>query len=320
MVVGTTRGGVFISYRRDDSQGWAGRLADDLREHFGDARVYRDLDSNRAAADYLRQIDEALALARVVIVVIASSWASAVDGSGRRRLEDEADLVRYEVTHSLQEDLVVVPVLVGGAAMPGPNELPAPLRRLCTIQAIRLSDDDWRYGVGRLIALLEDHAVVPMHRTKHEQAGDAAGWRQMLTTASDAATAHRQFSRTVAASRRRTHDALLATVEALGYGTIYHDGDAAWIAFDVRPETPRWLKSAGQRRGDPHAFVIARVIDASPGTEVLVEFQSARLPLMGSWDRRWTREFLDDVERVLAGQGVVGGGARKQLAKRPKSA
>jgi len=37
--------GVFISYRREDSQGLAGRLFDRLVQRFGEARVFWDIDS-----------------------------------------------------------------------------------------------------------------------------------------------------------------------------------------------------------------------------------------------------------------------------------
>lgn len=36
--------GVFISYRRIDSQATAGRLSDDLKRAFGDDAVFRDID------------------------------------------------------------------------------------------------------------------------------------------------------------------------------------------------------------------------------------------------------------------------------------
>lgn len=36
--------GIFISYRRDDSQGFAGRLADDLTEIFSPDLVFRDVE------------------------------------------------------------------------------------------------------------------------------------------------------------------------------------------------------------------------------------------------------------------------------------
>jgi len=37
-------GMIFISYRRDDARGIAGRLMDTLSDYFGDGRVFRDIE------------------------------------------------------------------------------------------------------------------------------------------------------------------------------------------------------------------------------------------------------------------------------------
>jgi len=36
--------GIFVSYRRDDSQGFAGRLTDDLSDMLGSDSVFRDIE------------------------------------------------------------------------------------------------------------------------------------------------------------------------------------------------------------------------------------------------------------------------------------
>ncbi len=38
------KGGIFISYRRDDAPAYAGRLYDRLASHFGKARVFMDVE------------------------------------------------------------------------------------------------------------------------------------------------------------------------------------------------------------------------------------------------------------------------------------
>jgi hypothetical protein len=40
--------GIFISYRRDESAGYAGRIGDRFIEQFGEDRVFRDLDSAKS--------------------------------------------------------------------------------------------------------------------------------------------------------------------------------------------------------------------------------------------------------------------------------
>ena len=45
---------VFISYRRDAGAGYAGRIADTLVEHFGEDKVFRDIDSLEPGLDLLK--------------------------------------------------------------------------------------------------------------------------------------------------------------------------------------------------------------------------------------------------------------------------
>ena len=53
-----------------------------------------------------------------MLVVIGPRWLTAADPNGRRRLDDPDDLTRLEVAAALRRGIRVVPVLVGGAAMP----------------------------------------------------------------------------------------------------------------------------------------------------------------------------------------------------------
>ena len=52
--------GEFISYRRDDSAGWAGRLATDLEGRFGAVTVFQDIEAIAAGEDFFQTIDQAL--------------------------------------------------------------------------------------------------------------------------------------------------------------------------------------------------------------------------------------------------------------------
>jgi len=140
---------IFISYRRDDSSGFAGRLEDDLSECFGDASVFRDREIP-AGADFARHLSERLASAEVALVVIGRSWLDARDRGGARRLDQPDDWVRREIEHVLDSDCLVVPVLVDGATMPWPEQLPDTLDPLAGRQAVSLSDLRWRQDVEAL--------------------------------------------------------------------------------------------------------------------------------------------------------------------------
>ena len=135
-------GTLFISYRRDDTQGFAGRLEDDLSEHFGDALVFRDREIP-AGTDFAAHLERHLAEAEVVLVVIGPNWLAARNAAGDRRLELPQDWVRREIMLALATDVPVVPVLVGGATMPAASDLPSALAPLAGRQAFILSDQRW---------------------------------------------------------------------------------------------------------------------------------------------------------------------------------
>jgi TIR domain len=145
-------GHVFISYRRDDSVAWAGRLRDTLGRFCYPERIFRDLEGIPPGKDFVDAIDEALTLVDISIVLIGPRWLNAAHDSGGRRLDDPDDWVRVEIARALErDDVLVVPALVGGACMPAAEELPDPLQPLARRNAIEISDSRWDYDVGRLM-------------------------------------------------------------------------------------------------------------------------------------------------------------------------
>jgi hypothetical protein len=143
-------GGIFISYRREDAAGEAGRLADHLTSRFGHGRVFMDIDAIEPGTDFVASLDRALTATGVVLVVIGRHWLTAVDSGGRKRLEDPADFVRREVLSALQGDGRVVPVLVQGATMPSAAELPAEMAPLAARQAMAIQHEEFSADAQRL--------------------------------------------------------------------------------------------------------------------------------------------------------------------------
>jgi hypothetical protein len=143
---------IFLSYRVDDTEHAVGRLAEDLREHFGAERVFQDMASILPGTDFVEALQSGLATCAATLVMIGPKWLHATDKNGRRRLDDPDDWVRREVIDSLQsEDVRVFPVLVGAAQMPAPEDLPEPLRSLPRRQAFPLTSRHWRQDVALLI-------------------------------------------------------------------------------------------------------------------------------------------------------------------------
>jgi hypothetical protein len=172
-------GSIFVSYRRDDAAGFAGRLEDELERRFGDVEVFRDVDDIASGDDFVRRLDHALQNCGVFIAVIGRSWLTARNADGGRRLDDPNDFVRQEIGAALRRDVRVIPVLVDSARMPVEADLPEDLKSLARRQAHELSDSRWDYDIGRLASSVEE-ALGP-------QAQPTPVKRRWLVTAAGAA-------------------------------------------------------------------------------------------------------------------------------------
>ena len=115
---------IFLSYRRDDSSGYAGHLYERLTERFGQPNVFMDIDSLAPGVDFLEAIHQTLDGCDTVLVLIGRGWLDASDREGLRRLENPNDFVRLEIEAALSGNHRVIPVLVSGAEMPLESELP----------------------------------------------------------------------------------------------------------------------------------------------------------------------------------------------------
>lgn len=137
---------VFISYRRSDTSGWAGRLFDHLVETFGAADVFIDIDSLRPGVPFPETLASEIAGCDAVLVLIGRHWLD-VEADGKRRLDLDTDFVRLEIAHAIESGKPLIPLLVDGAAMPDAASLPEPLRPLATCQSKTLSHANFRREV-----------------------------------------------------------------------------------------------------------------------------------------------------------------------------
>jgi TIR domain len=145
---------IFVSYRRSDSQGEAGRLFDDLVKHFGDDMVFMDVAGIEAGRDFRKVIEESVAECGVLLVMIGPGWLNAKDERGVRRLDDSGDFVRIETASALRRDVPVVPILVRGAAMPHAEQLPEDLKELAFRNCCELTHARWKSDVQLLLDAL----------------------------------------------------------------------------------------------------------------------------------------------------------------------
>jgi formylglycine-generating enzyme required for sulfatase activity len=145
---------IFISYRRDDSAGYALHLFDSLSARFGRDRIFMDIEQIEPGADFVQAIEGAVGSCDVLVALIGRHWLTATDGTSRR-LDDPNDFIRLEIVSALNRNVRVIPVLVQGATMPGPQDLPEEMASFSRRNAFELSDRRWKHDVDQLIAALE---------------------------------------------------------------------------------------------------------------------------------------------------------------------
>lgn len=154
---------IFISYRRDDTAPYAGRLFADLADHVQRGDLIMDIDSIAPGEHFGQFIRDEVGSCDVLLALIGKRWLTIRDSRRRRRLDDPEDFVRIEIGTALARDIRVVPVLLGGARVPNPARLPPDLQALSQRQAVEITDERWNYDVGRLIEAL-DATVNPVPR------------------------------------------------------------------------------------------------------------------------------------------------------------
>jgi TIR domain len=145
---------IFISYRRDDTEGEAGRLFDDLTRSFGEDSVFMDVSGITPGADFRKAIDDNVASCGVLLAIIGPAWCSMTNSAGERRLDDPNDFVRLEIASALTRKIAVIPVLVHDSKMPRPEDLPDNLKDLAFRNSVEITHARWNSDVQLLTQAL----------------------------------------------------------------------------------------------------------------------------------------------------------------------
>ncbi len=154
---------VFLSYRRSDVGGYAGRLNDVLVQRLGAKNVFHDVSTIAPGRDFADVIQRALDDCDAALAVIGPGW-SATTPEGTSRLQHADDYVRLELATALNHGLPVVPVLLGGAKLPPPDELPDDVKLLTRRQAVVLHDETWHQDVDGLLRSLRGEVEGPVEQ------------------------------------------------------------------------------------------------------------------------------------------------------------
>jgi len=276
--------GVFISYRRDDQAGFAGRLADVLVSTFGADNVFRDIEDIHPGEDFVVAIEKQLAAVDVMLVMIGPAWLTA-SRNGTRRLDEPDDFVRREIEAGLKSGKTVLPVLVGGAAMPAEKDLPPAIVALARRQSFILSDSGWTSDVARLVDVVKP--FFPASRRPARRSGLLWGLAALAVIVLLAVglkgnwLGHSEVPKPVASE-------LAQSLAGRWLATVKYDWGAEHAErFDLRPEngevhgTASYLRVArtveqGVIKGEQLNFVThsQEVVGDGPGREVTHRYRA----------------------------------------------
>src|SRR2546423_6469397 len=145
---------IAISYRREDSLPVTGRLYDRLQTEFGKGNVFMDFDSIPYGVDFRDHIKQMIDQSKVLVAMIGPDWVGRRRHRGRR-IDDAGDFVRIEIAYALNRKLPIIPVLVGNAQMPGPEQLPKDIEGLAFRNALSLDAGiDFHHHAERLVTAI----------------------------------------------------------------------------------------------------------------------------------------------------------------------
>jgi hypothetical protein len=146
---------VFISYRRDDSAGHAGRVHDRLARELGPDLLFMDVDGIPLGRNFVKVLQEEVAKCSVLLAVIGREWLDACDENGRRRLDSPNDFVRVEIAAALQRDIPVIPILLEGTKVPRADQLPDDLQELALRNGLGVRHSSFHSDMDILIRQLK---------------------------------------------------------------------------------------------------------------------------------------------------------------------
>lgn len=128
-----------------------------------------DIDSIPFGLDFREHIQDSLDRCDILVAIVGPRWATP-DESGRLRLTDETDWVRIEIEAALAKKIPVIPMLIDGAALPAPADLPEGLRNLAFRQAAPVdSARDFHPHMDRLIKAMDKLLETNRGRTKTDE-------------------------------------------------------------------------------------------------------------------------------------------------------
>lgn len=152
---------IFINYRRSDSSSIAGRIYEKLRHKFSNDVVFMDIHSIEFGAKYRNKITNTLKQTAVLLVIIGPKWLTLQDEkSGRRRLDNVDDLVRFEIETAIKDSIAIIPICIERAEIPKKEYLPDSIAELSDLNMVEISSDNFDNKFEELVENIKKYLKV----------------------------------------------------------------------------------------------------------------------------------------------------------------
>jgi hypothetical protein len=115
------------------------------------SNLFFDVSTIGGGEDFVQRIEAEIGRSDAAIVFIGDKWLEPAPGSGQGRIWDANDFVRAELRAASARPMLVLPVLVGGARMPKPEQLPEDVRAIALKNALPLRHESFDGDTERIV-------------------------------------------------------------------------------------------------------------------------------------------------------------------------
>jgi hypothetical protein len=192
-----------------------------------------------------------------MLVLIDKDWLTARDKQGRNRLEMEGDYVRMEIEAGLKRDIPITPILLQGAQVPTPEELPEAIRALAYRNGFEVSHSRWESDVREMSRRLK------LERSQSQIQSSSAS---PASVPSQAPTTHAQWP-----TRRKVALAAVVTAVAGGLGSIGYRS-SKWEANENNPS----IAEKGRNEDPPKPASARNSVPTQSGSSAQTQDAQAR--------------------------------------------
>jgi hypothetical protein len=132
-------------------------LEETLERRYGEGSVFLDSGDIDIGTHFPDRIAKEIGQADVVLCLVGSRWRGpGEEWRGKARIHRPDDWVRIEVDAAMKGRPKVVPILLDGAKMPTPRELPPTLKRFPDLNGHQMSLATWKADLAKLFQYLDD--------------------------------------------------------------------------------------------------------------------------------------------------------------------